>query len=173
MSAQSRAERNGRSTVRQPTARTTSSAITTICSMRCCDSIVATLLCATLLVGVRLLSYERVGISRRRSPGPLTKHRRSKARNGGCVFRDGQLSRFGGFPMLPQRIRDLLRYEVDKGGHATAPRLLGPITTRAGGCSARRSHDRSGRTLRRLLRGGARAGSGWSSPRFERTGGLA
>jgi hypothetical protein len=41
ISAQSRAERNGRSTVRQPTARTTSSAITTICSMRCCDSIVA------------------------------------------------------------------------------------------------------------------------------------
>ena len=53
MSAQSSAERNGRSTVRQPTARITSSAITTICSIRCCGPSSRTLPARNTTLGVQ------------------------------------------------------------------------------------------------------------------------
>jgi hypothetical protein len=150
MSAQSRAERNGRSTVRQPTARTTSSAITTICSMRCCDSIVADAPCAQHHSRRSAVGYGLApAVSRGRLREFLSKHRRRGFKMDDAPSGPKEVSRRTDrrMPHSVDATGSLMKWK----GARCARRLLRrmPLESRRAAARHGRAHERS--ALHRLL----------------------
>ena len=143
MSAQSSAERNGRSTVRQPTARITSSAITTICSMRCCDPSSRTLPARNTTLGVQPCAL-------RPRAGGLAPLARISKQAQALRVQDGRCSLAQrskptrGPPQAAQCSRDRLAYEVE-GDRDERGVCCGGCLSKAGGTVARhdRAHERS------------------------------